>query len=58
MVFRLGRFFARSTTATRVPIRGPSTEMSANIPAAWLTPVRLAILDMIDYADDEDDGGE
>lgn len=36
MVLRLGRFFARSTTTTRVPIWGPSTVMSENIPAVWL----------------------
>lgn len=31
----LGRFFARSTTATRVPIAGPSRVMSEKMPAAW-----------------------
>lgn len=36
MVLRLGRFFARSTTTTRVPIWGPSTVISENIPAVWL----------------------
>lgn len=35
MVLRLGRFFARSTMATRVPITGPSTVKSAKIPAVW-----------------------
>ena len=34
IVFLLGRFFARSHTITRVPISGPSTVISAYIPAA------------------------
>lgn len=38
IVFRFGRFFARSMMATRVPMAGPSTDMSAKIPAAWLIP--------------------
>lgn len=38
-----GRFFARSMMATRVPMTGPSTDMSAKIAAAWLT-VRVAIM--------------
>ena len=33
IVFRLGRFFARSKITTSVPICGPSTDMSANMPA-------------------------
>lgn len=46
IVLRLGRFFARSTMATRVPIAGPSTDMSAKMPAAWLTLVWVS-LDMM-----------
>lgn len=33
IVFRLGKFFARSTTRTSVPISGPSTLISEKIPA-------------------------
>lgn len=33
MVLRFGKFLARSTIATRVPIMGPSTDMSAKMPA-------------------------
>jgi len=39
MVFRLGRFLARSTTTTRVPISGPSTVMSEKMPAVCI-PLR------------------
>lgn len=35
MVFRFGKFLARSITATRVPISGPSKLMSAKMPAVW-----------------------
>ena len=35
MDLRLGRFFARSTIMTKVPISGPSTVISANMPAEW-----------------------
>lgn len=33
IVFLLGKFLARSTIATSVPITGPSTDMSAKMPA-------------------------
>jgi len=36
MVFLLGRFFARSTTRTSVPICGPSTVMSEKMPAVCI----------------------
>lgn len=36
MVLRLGKFFARSTIATRVPINGPSTLGSAKMPAVCI----------------------
>lgn len=36
MVFLLGKFLARSIIATSVPIDGPSTDISAKMPAAWL----------------------
>jgi hypothetical protein len=35
IVFRFGKFFARSTTATSVPISGPSSDISAKMPAVW-----------------------
>lgn len=47
IVFRLGRFFARSMIATRVPIAGPSTDISAKIPAAWWRFVIRAALEAI-----------
>lgn len=47
IVFRLGRFFARSMMATRVPIAGPSTDISAKIPAAWWRFVIRAALEAI-----------
>lgn len=40
MVFKLGRFFALSTTATRIPISGPSTDMSANNPEVCIAAGR------------------
>lgn len=46
MVLRFGRFFARSMIATRVPMIGPSTEISAKMPAAWLTLVWVSLVDM------------
>ena len=49
MVFRLGKFFALSTTATRVPISGPSTDMSAHNPEVCIadrfTPVWGNVVD-------------
>lgn len=45
MVFRFGRFFARSTIVTSVPISGPSTVMSEKMPAVWaIALVRVAML--------------
>lgn len=43
MVFLLGRFFALSTTATRVPMTGPSTDKSAKMPDVW-PPLRAKLL--------------
>lgn len=45
MVLRLGKFFARSTIATKVPIKGPSTVGSAKIPAVCI-PLRGWTLDL------------
>ena len=36
MVLRLGRFLARSTTSTSVPISGPSTVESEKMPAVCI----------------------
>ena len=43
MVFRFGRFLARSTMSTRVPISGPSAVMSEKMPAGG-APLRAASL--------------
>lgn len=47
IVFRFGRFLARSTTTTSVPISGPSTVISAKIPLVWLGPLGLSSADAI-----------
>ena len=44
MLLRLGRFLARSKIRTRVPISGPSTLMSAKMPAEC-GPENMACLD-------------
>lgn len=48
IVFLFGKFFALSTITTNVPISGPSTVMSAKMPAVWAPPrAALAALEAI-----------
>ena len=42
IVFRFGKFFARSTIITNVPISGPSTVISEYIPAVCM-PLKLPV---------------
>lgn len=51
MVRLFGRFFARSTTSTSVPISGPSTDMSAKMPAVCGLGPMLACLLMFKRQD-------
>mgnify|MGYP006976741911 CR=1 FL=1 len=56
MVLRFGRFLARSTTTTSVPISGPSTLMSEKMPAVCIFVRRgltLALFDMVEEPTEE-----
>lgn len=57
IVFLFGRFLARSTTATSVPISGPSRVMSAKMPAVWATFTALDFVAILDRRKGHDQVG-